>query len=166
MKRQVNAISFTPKYDALEDRIRISINYNDIKNRIDLMLSRAFIIKLFPVIDEYMFKYYELDLGSQTQVKTQKNTQNQTNESVENNINKTNTTSQTDGTDLELYKQEDELLIELKFSYNEKTKMSVIQFHSRTSVAIAHLDENSIKQVFTILKSVIPFFSWGISHHI
>ena len=75
-------------------------------------------------------------------------------------------TSLTDGSNLELYKQEDELLIEVKFSFIKKTKTSIIVFESNTTQATAQLDGYSLKQIFTIIKQSIPFFSWGISHNL
>ncbi len=158
MKRKINALSFTPKYDELEDRVRISINYDDIHNRIDFMMTRSFVIKLFPTLGEYMLNFYHLNLvvAPKTHI----------NNNVQKIIKDTNSTSRTDGINLELYKQEDELLIEVKFSYNKETKMSIVQFHSQGSEVTSHLDENAMKQVFTIIKSVIPFFSWGISQNI
>ncbi len=158
MKRKINAISFTPKYDELEDRVRISINYDDLHNRIDFMMTRAFVIRLFPTVGDYMLEFYNLNLVVPTKTHTNNN--------VEKIIKDTNSTSRTDGTNLELYKQEDELLIEVKFSYNRETKMSIVQFHSKNSEVTSRLDENAMKQVFTIIKSAIPFFSWGISHNI
>jgi len=156
LKRKVNAVSFTPKYDSLEDRIRLSINYDDIQNRVDFMITRSLILKLFPLLDEYMFKYYDIELTSQSPVAP----------SIKEQIKENKTTSATDGANLELYKQEDELLEEISFSYIASKKLTVLNFKSKNSEAIAKLDANLIKQVFAIIKSSIPFFSWGISHNL
>lgn len=156
MKRDIKAISFTPKYDELEDRIRLSINYDDIQNRVDFMMTRAFILKLLPTLDEYMQRFYNLDLAPVKPAQTNTKEQAQSSES----------TSLTDGANLELYAQGDELLIEVKLSYVKKTNISIVQFISKQSVATAQLDANAMKQVFTIIKSTIPFFSWGISQNI
>ena len=157
MSKQITAISFTPKYDELEDRIRLSVNYDDITNRVDFMITRSFILKLFPVLEEYMLKFYASELSQQV---TSPNPP--TKESIQNN----EATSLTDGINLELYKQEDELLKEVKFSYDKNNNLSVIVFISKDSEATARLDEKSMEQVFTIIKSTIPFFSWGISHNL
>ena len=153
--KNINAISFTPKYDELEDRIRISINYDDFQNRVDLMLTRSLTIKLFPVFDEYILKFYDSEITPLTQSKN----------NIKEKILKEDSTSITDNSNLELYKQEDELLIEVKFSYIKNTKQSVVKFLSKDSEVTAQLDLNSIKQIFTIIKSSIPFFTWGISHN-
>lgn len=155
--KKITAISFTPKYDALEDRIRISINYDDLNNRIDFMMTRSFMLKLFPVLDEYMLKYYGIETGIQaTNSVVTSDSKNDKNISVP-------TTSVTDGSNLELYKQQDELLLEVKFSYVKDTASSIIQFISKNSNASARLNSADLKQVFTIIKSTIPSFSWGVS---
>ena len=154
--RTINALNFTPKYDEIEDRIRLSVNYEDLQNRVDLMLTRNFILKLLPIVDEYMFKFYNEDLNILPQqnisTKTEDNTKNQT--------------SKTDGVNLELYKQADELLIEIKFSYIQKNNMSIIRFISKDSEVISQVNSDTFKQIFNMIKSTIPFFSWGISHNI
>ena len=45
-KKIVSALVFTPLYDQLEDRIRLVINYSDYDNRIDIMITRNFILDL------------------------------------------------------------------------------------------------------------------------
>ncbi|MDB2562121.1 hypothetical protein N9X61_00805 [Sulfurimonas sp.] len=156
MKKNITALSFTPKYDELEDRIRISINYDDFNNRVDFMMTRSFVLKLFPILDDYMSKFYSLDIEVEPAApKNQKEM-----------IKQDKSTSLTDGSNLELYKQEDELLREVKFSFVKETKISIIMFESNVTQATAHLDANSLKQIFTIIKSTIPFFSWGISHNL
>jgi hypothetical protein len=159
LKREVVALTFTPKYDIVEDRIRLSINYNDIKNRVDFMITRAFILKLLPYLDEYMFKFYNTELTASTNIPELKDVD-------EKKIPVSTSTSKTDNTNLELYKQDDELLITVNFSYIKKTKISILKFQSENSQAVAQLNGESIKQVFMIIKSTIPFFSWGISHNI
>jgi hypothetical protein len=159
LKREVVALTFTPKYDIVEDRIRLSINYNDIKNRVDFMITRAFILKLLPYLDEYMFKFYNTELTASTNIPELKDVD-------EKKISVSTSTSKTDNTNLELYKQDDELLITVNFSYIKKTKISILKFQSENSQAVAQLNGESIKQVFMIIKSTIPFFSWGISHNI
>ncbi len=154
--KKISAISFTPKYDELEDRIRISINYDNLTNRVDFMLTRSFILKLFPVLDEYMLKFYDADSTIISK----------TSDEIKEKVKDSKETSITNGIDLELYKQEDELLLEVKFSYVKETKLTIITFVSKNTEATAQLDVNSMKQIFIIIKSTIPFFSWGISQNI
>jgi hypothetical protein len=154
-KRSVNAVSFTPKYDEIEDRIRLSVNYENIADRVDFMISRAFVLKLFPVLDEYMMKFYESDLNVQKNFKQE----------IKENIGKDKTTSVADEANLTLYKQEDELLLDLSFTHLKKNNKTLVKFHSQKTEAFVELDAGAIKQIFTIIKSTIPFFSWGISYN-
>lgn len=154
MKRQISGLSFTPKYDELEDRIRLSVNYDDYSNRVDLLITRSFILKLFPILDEYLIKYYKSDLPEVELPINDRVTKDQ-----EENI------SVSDGSSLELYKQEDELLLEINFSFIKENSKTLVQFVSKSSVTTAQLDEKSLKQVFSIIKTTVPFFSWGISQN-
>ena len=154
MKRQISGLSFTPKYDELEDRIRLSVNYDDYSNRVDLLITRSFILKLFPILDEYLIKYYKSDLPEVELPINDRVTKDQ-----EENI------SVSDGSSLELYKQEDELLLEINFSFIKENSNTLVQFVSKSSVTTAQLDEKSLKQVFSIIKTTVPFFSWGISQN-
>ena len=154
MKRQISGLSFTPKYDELEDRIRLSVNYDDYSNRVDLLITRSFILKLFPILDEYLIKYYKSDLPEVELSINDRVTKDQ-----EENI------SVSDGSSLELYKQEDELLLEINFSFIKENSNTLVQFVSKSSVTTAQLDEKSLKQVFSIIKTTVPFFSWGISQN-
>lgn len=169
MKKTIKALSFTPKYDELEDRIRISINYDDFSNRVDLMMTRSFMLKLFPVVDDYIQKFYNEELGINHPVNPKLEELRSTdfvNSKPKENINETSATSVTDGSNLELYKQEDELLIEVKFSFSKETQMSIVVFETKHTQVSSTLDIRSIKQIFTIIKATTPFFSWGISHNI
>jgi len=154
LKRQISGLSFTPKYDELEDRIRLSVNYDDYSNRVDLLITRSFILKLFPILDEYLIKYYKSDLPEVELSINDRVTKDQ-----EENI------SVSDGSSLELYKQEDELLLEINFSFIKENSKTLVQFVSKSSVTTAQLDEKSLKQVFSIIKTTVPFFSWGISQN-
>jgi hypothetical protein len=154
MKRSIHALSFTPKYDELEDRIRLSVNYEDMANRVDFMISRAFVLKLFPVLDEYMTKFYETDLNVQRNFKQE----------IKENAGKDKTTSVADEANLTLYNQEDELLLDLSFSHLQKTNKTVVKFHSQKTEATEELDYAALKQIFNIIKTTIPFFSCGIAY--
>ena len=166
-KRKINAVSFTPQYDAAEDRIRLSINYEDIQNRVDFVISRAFILKLYPTLDGYMAKFYESDTAlEQHHTPIREKIREEKVDKLEEKIDKNNETTLTDHVNLELYKQEDELLTDLNLTYIEENKQTFVKFSSLKTEAEVHLSGDGLKQVFTVLKSTIPFFSWGISQNI
>lgn len=154
--KSIQALTFTPKYDELEDRVRVVINYEDLHNRVDFMMTRSFVLKLFPTLEEFMIKFYSGDVEIPVITPEVMKEKIQTQES----------TNETDTTNLELLKTDNELLLEVSFGYIAKSKKSVIKFKSANVEVVSQLDEESIKQVFSMIKSVIPFFSWGISQHI
>ena len=156
MSKTINARTFTPKYDEVEDRLRVVINYEDLNNRVDFMISRAFVLRLFPTLEEYMIKYYSSDVEIPVVTK----------QKMKENIKTDKQTAQTDATNLELLKTDNELLLEVNFSYKHTSKRTIVRFKSQNVVVVADLDHKSIKQIFSMIKSVIPFFSWGISQHI
>lgn len=147
----ITANTFTPLYDATEDRIRLVINYQDIQNRVDLMITRAFMINLIPSAEEYIAQYYAKEPLAQERA-----TSHATQESA-------NPLSQTDNTNLELLRMQEELLSQVKFTFQPKTKQTVVTFQSKNIVAVAKLNASLLTQVFEILKSTIPFYQWGIS---
>lgn len=154
--KNIQALSFTPKYDELEDRVRVVVNYEDIHNRVDFMMTRSFILKLFPTLEEFMIKFYSGDIEIPII----------TPEVMKEKIKVDDSTNQTDITNLELFQTNDELLLEVSFSYIKATNKNIVKFKSANIEVVSQLDEHSIKQIFSMIKSVIPFFSWGISQDI
>ena len=154
--KSIQALTFTPKYDELEDRLRVVVNYEDAHNRVDFMMTRSFILKLFPTLEEFMIKFYSGDIEIPVI----------TPEVMKEKIKTEASTNMTDITNLELFKTDNELLLEVSFGYIAASKKSLIKFKSANVEVVSQLDEESIKQIFSMIKSVIPFFSWGISQHI
>ncbi len=148
MKRNIIAKTFTPSYDTVEDRIRVVVNYQDINDRVDFMITRSFILNLIPTAEEFIGKYYGTMATSTPQVE-----------------NKNNSFSKTDTVNLELLRTTDELLTEVNFSFNANTKLTLVTFNSKNAVAQADLDAFMITQIFQVIKSSIPNISWGISHY-
>jgi hypothetical protein len=157
------ATTFTPLYDELEDRIRLSVNYQDINNRIDFMLTRKFIIKMIPTIDDFIDKFYpalrdEMDGEQFTSAASSptKPQEAQTQSKID----------PTDRTDLNLLKKEGVLLREIKLSFNPDTKKSVLLLISKDRAAQATLDAQSLYKIVGIIKKSIPNYAWGISPYL
>ena len=153
MIKEVVAKTFTPVYDEIEDRIRLVINYQDIQNRIDFMITRSFIINLIPSVDDFTLKHYASDYTDIDNMKVSINTNNNENKAV----------NRTDGVNLELLRTEEELLLEINLSYDASTKNTLLTFTSKNKKANCALDSKTIKQVFDTIKSAIPNFKWGIA---
>ena len=152
--KEIIANTFTPIYDELEDRIRLVINYQDMPNRVDFMITRSFIINLLPSADEFILKHYaknEVDLND-IKISTPKKESNN-----EKNL------SQTDSVNLELFRTDEQLLIEVIFSYDVNTKITSLTFSSKQIRAKAVLNADMMGQVFDTIKIAIPSFAWGIS---
>ncbi len=152
-KRNVQIQTLTPKYDPREDRIRISINYDSFENRIDFMITRSFILMMYSRFDEYVAKVYKTHLPTAPQSKEQM-------------IQTISNASKTDTTNLELYKQNDELLVTIEFSFIAKNEQTLLKFISDQSEATMVLDKKQLQNIFMLIKSSIPFVAWGISSHI
>ncbi|MFA6192467.1 MAG: hypothetical protein WC665_08955 [Sulfurimonas sp.] len=149
MKRNIIANTFTPSYDELEDRLRLVINYQDMQNRVDFMITRSFILNLIPTAEEFIERYYinfEPQIIQQTQ-------------------NKNEAISKTDNVNLELLRTREELLTEVSFYFDVNTKLTTVTFNSKNSVAQANIDALLLSQIFQIIKSAIPYIKWGISSH-
>jgi hypothetical protein len=149
MKKNITAKTFTPIYDSIEDRLRLVINYQDIQNRVDLMITRSFILDLIPSAEEFIAKYYgELDVEVNTQSEI-----------------KERSTSKTDNINLELLRTSEELLLEVNFSYDPDSKHTVLTLSSKNIVAKTELDSFMLQQIIQVIKSAIPYIKWGISHY-
>lgn len=152
--KNISANTFTPIYDQVEDRLRLVMNYQDIQSRVDFMITRSFILNLIPAAEEFIDKHYPDEiLLNDTTVKTNFNVQENTG------------VSKTDNTNLELLRTQEELLLEVNFSFDINTKQTVITFSSKNVIAKAVLDSNTMQQTISVIKSSIPYIQWGFSHN-
>ena len=148
--------TLTPTYDKVEDRLRLSINYQDVHNRIDLMITRSFVIQLLPIIEEYIYKHYpNLEIQEETiQIKTNDEVLNE------------HKMSSTNMEDILLYKSLQDLLITINLKYdatNQFTHLEFISKENHTASTICDLD--MLQSIMKSLKTSIPYFSWGIASH-
>ncbi len=148
--------TLTPTYDSIEDRIRLSINYQDIDNRIDFMITRSFIIQLLPILDEYLYKHYSeyKDDEDMIEIKAQEA------RTQDSNVSSTNVE------DIHLYKSLEDLLVTINLKYDANTNLTYIEFISKEGhKASTTCDIDMLKSIIKSIKSTIPNFSWGISSH-
>lgn len=155
MKKNIIANTFTPVYDELEDRLRVAVNYQDIQNRVDFMITRNFILNLIPSAEEFILKHYN----------AQPLTQDNLTVSAESNSNENEALSKTDAVNLELYRRDDELLLEVNFSFDAATKQTLLTLSSKNVTAKIALDVLMLQKIIHVIKSAIPFIKWGISRH-
>lgn len=160
-KKHLTANIFSTFYDEIEDRIRITVNYNSYESRSDLVLTRSLVIQFLPVLNKYIQKYYKEYLED-----TVKNSFDDISSDLQNlhsNNNKKQKLNFTNETDLNFLKKEDELLTQIQMHYNIKTKSTTLQLHSRKTLAKAILDESSFIRTVNSIKYVIPVYKWGLS---
>ena len=135
--------TFTCIYDELEDRIRLSINYQDPLNRIDFMITRRFVLKLFPVLEENYYKFFGMPQNHDE-------------------IQKANSNTKTDGATFQLIMDKSELLHKVDLKFDEKIKRLTLIFYGKNDTASALLDGDSYKYFLKILQTSVPSYSWGI----
>lgn len=143
--KYIEANTFTPIYDNLEDRIRLVINYQDISNRVDLMITRSFILDLIPFLEEVVLSNYT-DFDVDQEVGSNKNL------------------SKTDSIDLDFYKTVEKLLMKVDASFVKKNAHTLLTLYSKDIVVKALLDKTILINLINSIKSSLPNIKWGISH--
>ena len=136
--------TFTCIYDEKEDRIRLAINYQDPVGRVDFMITRKFVLKLFPVLEDTYYKHFE-NIASSVVAK---------NSDVNN--------TKTDDVMFQLSMDRSELLHKVDLKFDEKSKSLTLVLYGNDAKASARMDANSYKSFLKILQTSVPSFSWGI----
>jgi len=152
--------TITPIYDEIEDRIRLTINYQETQNRIDLMITRSFILKLLPTIEEYIYKHYPDTLEDEVLIQVENNTTSNDKIKNENNLEKTNME------DLALFQSTEDLLITIHLRYDQNTTNTTFEFVSKQNhKASISCDVQTLQNINNSIKNVLPKMSWGISEY-
>ena len=137
----IEAKTFTSIYDEVEDRIRLIINLDNI-NRVDLMITRAFIIKIIPLLEEFYEKHY-------SDIETDEVTINSDSSKAES---KSSTVVKIKG----------ELLMTINLSYNRNNQLTNIELISSKNKIVANFNREHFNSFIKLLKNSIPKFSWGL----
>lgn len=156
--------SLTPVYDKVEDRIRLCANYQDIKNRIDFMVTRAFMIDLLFNLDKYLLTYYPNDVITKTIIEdtVDTTTSKEDNTKTSTRTPKKNITK-TLNEDIELYRKKEDLLVNLQLKYNKSNQLTTINFTSKANEqASLVLNALNLQQILWSIKRTIPGL-WSIS---
>lgn len=141
----IQAQTFTPIYSQSEDRIRLVINYADFQNRIDLWLTRGFLLKLIPTIEDYLDKY---DTTSDKEV------QQKIEESVQ---------TKTDAPTLTMTEKEGFLVHTVDISYNKEEQQISLIFKTLNHQVISIVSLPLLRTILKSIFSAIPKIDWGIS---
>ncbi len=144
------AQTFTFRYDGREDRMMMTLNYASHTGRLDLMLTRAMILKLIPVVERLMLDHGVSHSLQPSAVKT--NTKN---------------VSATDTDLLDVMAQEALLLEKIDFKMRKnKERIALIFYTAAQPVAHAVMTPEHFAQIMQLLIQSIPHHSWGISANI
>lgn len=137
----IEAKTYTCHYIEKEDRLLLTINYQDIKKRIDFWITRAFLIKLLP----YFFEYVALE-----------------EEQLIDNVHSINST---DNSTFALTQQKPMLLESIDFEPLENQSMKIVLKNLENNIfCVAVLDNNILTSFVELLTKTAPSFNWGITN--
>lgn len=141
----IKAQTFTPLYSQLEDRIRFVINYADYTQRVDLWLTRAFLLKLIPTIEDYLDQY---DSTSNVEIQQLTDTAAQ---------------SQTDTPTLIMTEKEGYLVHSVDMTYHQESQQFTLLFKTNGVEVMSTLTGPVLRTLLKSIFSSIPKIDWGIS---
>ncbi len=144
------AQSFTFRYNAREDRLVMALNYTSNTARLDLMITRAMVLKLIPVIEKIAIEHH-LSISPQ-RIEPQKNV--------------TSTISKTDTDMLEVMGKTPQLLEKIDFQTLKDGRIVLLFFANGAPVAQAVLTPENFAQIMQVMLQSIPHHSWGIAANI
>lgn len=145
-KSIITALTFTPYYSEIEDRIRLVINYADFLNRVDFWITRAFLLKLAPSWEEYSYRY-----GSPQMMSSHKASPSLSN------------SSGTDNSTLAVTDKEGVLLEAVDMTYEVSNGMFEIRLRGKEIEAIAVVNEEMMMVLIKTIFNAAPHQQWGIS---
>ncbi|MDD3342369.1 MAG: hypothetical protein PHR87_02210 [Sulfurospirillaceae bacterium] len=135
------AKTFTCKYDAKEDRLLLTLNYEIPSERIDFWITRSFLLKLIPVFFDF--------------------TQNDNN-AIDTPTHPTQTADKPTDSALYLLTQQEPILLEsIDFSKKEHITVMVFKNNEKAIYCEAQLDDSMMKRVVTLILNSAPKYEWG-----
>lgn len=160
--KQIVINTLSPTYDMNEDRIRLSLNYKDLHNRIDMMLTRSFLLKALPSVEEFIYKHYPEE-PIEDAIPLEQNLQLTQPTKVQKE-NKSSCLSPTNVDDLELYKGIEDLLWTLNLSFDTNTKLTTLSLESKKKYkATLRCDIHTLKNIVKSIKQSVPTHGWSIA---
>ncbi len=164
MNKLININTITPIYDSLEDRIRLSINYQNITNRIDMMLTRSFMLQLLPAIEEYIYKHYP-DEPIEDEVNVELTYSNALTEASEVTDTPPSNRTPTNFEDFELHKGLEDLIRTINLTYDKNTKLTTLTLISKDKYqAVITCNIDTLKSIIDTIKQSVPKLQWGIGY--
>ena len=141
-KTLIEAKTFTSIYVEKEDRILLTINYQDVQNRVDFWITRAYLLKLLP-------HFFEFTLLKQEEKIIQP---------------VSSTTNTTDNSTFLLTQQKPVLLESMDFTNMANSGMKLVFKNIEKQIyATSVLNQQSLNDLITLIVNTPPKYSWGIS---
>lgn len=141
----ITALTFTPYYSQIEDRIRLVVNYADFANRIDFWITRAFLLRLAPSWEEYYFRYANHQ-------KINADTHQNSSEAAA-----------TDNSTLAVTDKAGVLLEAVDMTFDSSTGTFEICLRGNDTQAVARLNEEMMMALIKTIFNAAPHMQWGIS---
>jgi hypothetical protein len=142
----IQARTFTPIYSQSEDRIRLIANYADYSQRVDLWLTRAFLLKLIPTIEDYLDQY---DAGEQNAPEQQ-----QSERAAQ---------SKTDMPTLSMTEKAGYLVQSVDVTYDKRKRYFKLVFKTEAVQVETVLKAPMLRALLKSVFAAIPKIDWGIS---
>ncbi|WP_458699912.1 hypothetical protein ACKGJI_08775 [Sulfurospirillum sp. 1307] len=136
----ITAKTFTCNYISKEDRLLLTINYEEIENRVDFWITRSFLLKLLP----HFFDYVSEDYSNE----------------------KNDNTKNTDNTTFNLTFKTPILLESVGFKNYDNAIEIVFKSLEHNIFAKATLDKSIFQKVVKLLINSSPTYEWGIINYI
>lgn len=142
----IQAQTFTPIYSQSEDRIRLILNYAVYSNRADLWLTRSFLLKLIPMIEDILDQYEPPEREPNIQIQTEQKAK-----------------GQTDTSTLAVTEKAGELVRSVDITYLPSSKQYKLVFKTDNFHAVSVLSGPLLRTVLKAIFGAIPKIDWGIS---
>ncbi len=114
-------------------------------------------------MDKYLHTFYPDTPMAHTQVSNQIGTNTHSNDTPKQKLSMRNTTKSVPE-DMELYKNQEDLLTQIQLQYDKKTNLTTINFTTKQKhTAILTADATLYQQILFSIKRAIPLYKWGIS---
>ena len=179
----IRVTSLTFSYSPKEDRIILVINHANIKDRIDLLITRRMMLKLLNAFDEILINHCDngkvfkelcnnqvsLEVSQpaiKKEQKKDKDNKSKNNDDIKQESNSSNWEKRMDTNELDFTKTKEPMLLD-SLSYNTANNRIVLKFLAHRKIqAISDMDKVVFQRTLSSMMRVIPFMDWGISPNI
>ncbi len=136
----IEAKTYTCQYVEREDRLLLTINYQDISNRVDFWITRKFLLKLLPYFFDYMSSVPQ---------------------AIEKQNNSNGTTS-TDTSTFVLTQKEPFLLDSVDLGYTQNGDIKIVFKNTEKNIfCVGALEHILFENLVELITKSVPVVEWG-----